>query len=203
MDVLAAIRRRVSVRSYSRRSVDRPLLDRLLGFADTADHLTETPPRVALVSGVDRAREILTYMIGSYGLVQNPPHLLVGILPEEADRSSDQRDTARLDLGYVVEQVVLGATQMGVSTCWVTGSYDARRAEDAVGLSPGELAAAVCAVGYPTERGWGRLHNRVVRRLAGGHQRRPLHKIVFSERWGEPWSAAWSRLSGRIAFSPG
>jgi nitroreductase len=188
MDVLAAIRRRVSVRSYSRRSVDRPLLDRLLGFADTADHLTETPPRVALVSGVDRARKILTYMIGSYGLVQNPPHLLVGILPEEADRSSDQRDAARLDLGYVLEQVVLEATRMGVSTCWVTGSYDARRAGAAVGLSPGETAAAVCAVGYPTERGWGQFHSRIVRRLAGGHRRRSLQRIVFSERWGEPWS---------------
>ena len=77
---------------------------------------------------------------------------------------------------------------MGVSTCWVTGSYDARRAGDVVGLSPGEMAAAVCAVGYPTERGWGQLHNRVVRRLAGGHQRRPLQKIVFAKRWGEPWS---------------
>ena len=130
---------------------------------------------------MEQTRHILTYMIGSYGLVQNAPHLLVGIVPEE-------NDVALLDLGYVLEQAVLGATQLGLGTCWVTGSYDAQSAGDAVGLAPGEVAAAVCALGYPAENRWGRLHSRTVRRLAGGHRRKPLTDMVFSERWGQSWS---------------
>jgi len=181
MDVLSAMRRRVSVRSYADRPVEPALLERLLDLASTADHLTELPPRVALVSGVERTHRVLTYMIGSYGLVQNPPHLLVSVLPEESD-------VALLDLGYVLEQVVLEATRLGLSTCWVTGSYDAQRAGDAGGLAPGEMAAAVCALGYPAKDRWGRLHSRTVRRLAGGHRRKPLTETVFSGRWGEPWS---------------
>jgi len=161
--------------------VEPALLEQLLRLADTAGHLSDVPPRVALVSGVERTRHILTYMIGSYGLVQNPPHLLVGVLSEESD-------VARLDLGYVLEQVVLEATRLGLGTCWVTGSYDAERAGDTVGLAPGEVAAAVCALGYPAEGGWGRFHSRTVRWLAGGHRRKPLVEIVFSRRWGEPWS---------------
>jgi len=181
VDILAAIRQRVSVRSYEDRPVEPALLDRLLDLADTAKHLTSVPPRVALLSGVERTRRVLTYMIGSYGLVQNPPHLLVGVLPEESG-------AARLDLGYVLEQVVLGATLMGMGTCWVTGSYDAQRAGRAVELAAGEVAAAVCALGYPATDRWGRLHSRAVRWLAGGHRRKPLTEIVFSGRWGEPWS---------------
>jgi len=181
--VLDAIQRRVSVRSYADRPVERALLDRLLEFASGADRLTDNPPRIDLVSGVERARSILTYMVGSYGLVQNPPALLVGVLPQESD-------LARLDLGYVLEQVVLEATRVELGTCWVTGSYDAGRAAGAVGLSPGEVAAAVCALGYPTESGWGRLHSRIVRRLAGGHRRKPLAEIVFSGRWGRRWEPA-------------
>jgi nitroreductase len=181
MDVLAAIQQRVSVRSYGDRSVEPALLERLLALGGRADHLTGVSPRIALVSGVKRARHVLTYMIGSYGLVQNPPHLLVGVMPEESD-------AARLDLGYVLEQVVLEATQLGLGTCWVTGSYDAQRAGDAVGLAPGEVAAAVCALGYPAQARWGRFHSRTVRRLAGGHRRRPLTDIVFSGRWGNPWT---------------
>ncbi|RLC78725.1 MAG: hypothetical protein DRJ03_24765, partial [Chloroflexi bacterium] len=159
-EVLAAIRRRRSIRSYGDRPVEPSLLEQLLAASGAAGHLTRVPPRVALVSGVEQTRRILTYMVGSYGLVRNPPYLLVGVLPQESD-------AARLDLGYVLEQVVLEATRLGLATCWITGSYDARRAGDIVGLAPGEVAAAVCALGYPDEGRWSRLHNRTVRRLAG------------------------------------
>jgi nitroreductase len=56
-----------------------------------------------------------------------------------------------------------------------------------VGIAPGEAAAAVCALGYPDEGRWGRFHSRTVRRLAGGHRRKPLTDIVFARRWGKPW----------------
>lgn len=182
MDFLAAIQHRVSTRSYADRAVDLALLEQLLTFARDADHLTAVAPRLALINGVDRVRDVLTFMIGSYGLVYNAPHLLVGVLPGESEKG-------RIDLGYVLEQVVLEATRLGLGTCWITGSYSPKQAGDAVKLERGEVAAAVCALGYPTEREFGRLHTRVIRQLAGGHNRKPLTEIVFSERWGKPWSA--------------
>lgn len=181
MDVLTAIRQRVSVRSYSGQPADHTLLERLLALAGTIDHLTDVPPRIALVSGVERTQGILTTIIGSYGLVQNPPHLLVGVLPQESALS-------RLDLGYVLEQIVLEATRAGLGTCWITGSYDSQHARDEVGVAKGEVAAAVCALGYPAEGRWGRFHDRTVRRLAGGYRRKPLTEIVFSGYWGQPWT---------------
>lgn len=181
MDTLAAIHQRVSVRSYADRSIDSALLERLLTFAQNCDRLTDVTPRVDLISGVEQVEQVLTFMVGSYGLVQNAPHLLVGILPEESDR-------ARIDLGFVLEQVVLEATRLGLGTCWITGTYDAEEAGDAVELKAKEVAAAVCALGHPAEQGYGRLHTQVIRRLAGGHKRKPLTEIVFSKRWGEPWS---------------
>jgi len=180
MDILSAIRQRVSTRSYGDRPVAPVLLERLLAWSGKAAHLTDAPPRIALVDGVEQTRNIITYMIGSYGLVQNPPHLLVGILPQESD-------VARLDLGYVLEQAVLEATLLGLSTCWITGSYDAQQAGNAVGLAAGEIAAAVCALGHPTTGRWGRFHTRTVRRLARGHRRKPLADIAFSGKWGTPW----------------
>ncbi len=181
MDVLTAIRQRMSVRSYGDRPVETALLERLLNLSKTTAHLTNTPPRIALVNGVMQTRRVLTYMIGSYGLVQNPPHLLVGILPAESG-------VARLNLGYVLEQVVLEATRLGLSTCWITGSYDAQQAGNTVGVAGGEVAAAVCALGYPTQDRWGRFHNRTVRQLARGHRRKALPDIVFAGRWGKPWA---------------
>jgi nitroreductase len=180
VNVLEAIERRVSTRSYDERPVESDRLERLLALARTAGRLTSVFPRVALISGAKHTQRVITFIVGSYGLVQTPPHLLVGVIPEESE-------AARLDLGYVVEQVVLEATALGLGTCWITGTYDAQSARDAVGLAQGEVAAAVIALGYPSERAWGRIHSRAIRRLAGG-RRKPLEKIVFAGRWGAPWS---------------
>jgi nitroreductase len=181
MDMLAAIHKRFSVRSYAGRSVDPSVLEQLLTFAENASHVSNVPTRVALVSGIDAVKDVLTFMIGSYGFVNNAPHLLAGVLPEESE-------TARIDLGYVLEQVVLEATRLGLGTCWITGTYNAERAGNALALTSGEVAAAVCALGYATKEGFGRLHTRIIRRLARGHKRKSLTEIVFSERWGESWS---------------
>lgn len=181
MDVLAAIRQRISVRSYADREVDPATLEQLLRFAGTAHHLTDTPPRVALINGVEAVNDVLTFMIGSYGLVLNAPHLLVGVLGEGSEE-------ARTELGFLLEQVVLEATRLDLGTCWITGTYDADRAGNALGLTSEEVAAAVCALGYPAEEGLGDLHTRLVRRLARGHKRKPLTEIVFSRRWGTTWS---------------
>jgi nitroreductase len=179
---LAAIKRRVSVRSYDDRVVEPHLLERLLAQANTADRVTDAPLHVALISGTEQTQRVLTYMLGSYGLVLTPPHVLVGVIPS-------QNAIARVEMGYVLEQVVLEASRLELGTCWIAGSYDAERAGNAVGLAPGEEAAAIIALGYPSRRGWGRVHTTTLRRLARGHKRKPLKDIVFLDRWGEPWSA--------------
>jgi nitroreductase len=181
MNLLEAIERRVSTRSYDKRPVETDLLKRLITLSQKAGHLTDLCPRVELVSGAERTQRIISHVIGSYGLVLTPPHLLVGVMPTESD-------SARIDLGYVLEQVVLEATRLGLGTCWITGTYDAQSAGDTVGLARGEVATAVIALGYPSEHGWGRIHTGAIRRLARGHKRKPLKEIVFAERWGKPWS---------------
>ena len=182
MDMLSAIHQRFSVRSYRDEPVEPALRSRLLDAAFRAPTLTDVPPRIELISGAESIKQVLTFMIGSYGLVQNAPHLLAGILPEEGE-------LARIDLGYVLEHVVLEATRLGLGTCWITGTFDAERAGDVLDLDPGETAGAVCALGYPTEEGFGRLHTKLIRRLAGGHQRKPLTELVHAHRWGESWTA--------------
>ena len=83
MDILTAMQRRVSVRSYDAgRPAEPALLDRLMARAGAVEHITGVPARIALVSGLERTRRILTTIVGAYGLVQNPPHLLVGVLLE-------------------------------------------------------------------------------------------------------------------------
>ncbi|MBU2598902.1 MAG: nitroreductase family protein [Actinobacteria bacterium] len=181
MDIITAIKKRISTRSYSENIVDSAKIEQLINFAKKTKHLTIVPPRIELVSGVDKTNHILTSIIGSYGLVRNPPHLLIGITPEESD-------IARIDLGYVLEHVVLEATKLGLSTCWISGSYNPKIAEDEVKTKSGEAVEAVCALGYPAEEMLECVHSKIVRRIASSHHRKPLKEIVFYEHWAKPWS---------------
>ena len=175
------MRQRISVRSYDGRALPLEVLDPILAKAQQANSLTDQRPRIALVSGAEQARRVLTFTVGSYGLIQNPPHVLAGVLPEDSESS-------RINLGYMLEQTVLEATMRGLGTCWVTGTFDAARAGDAVGLEPGETVTAVCPLGYPAESRLRRFHTQTVRRLARGHQRKPLAEIVYAQHWGGAWS---------------
>lgn len=177
----SVIRLRHSTRRYADRSVPDDALAHLLEFAARAPHLTDVPPRVTVVSGRERVGRILARYLGVYGLVQGAPHLLVGLIPEDSDR-------ARLDLGYVLEPVVLEATRWGLSTCWMTGSYHPERAADEVERAPHEVVAATVALGYAREDPLARLHDGTIRRLVAAHRRRPLEEIVFAGKWGVPWS---------------
>jgi nitroreductase len=132
-----------------------------------------------MINGVEAASAVLTFLVGSYGLLLNVPHLLAAVLP-------NQKQEAHVDLGFVVEQIVLEATLLGLGTCWITGTYNADAAADAITLAAGETVGAVCALGRPARTRMGRLHTNLVHRVAGG-RRKALSEIVFAGRWGAAW----------------
>lgn len=181
MDLQTTVRERHSTRRFAEKTVPEEILAELTDRASAAEHIHEPGARVTLVNGRDEVAEILARYAGIYGLVEGAPHMLIGLLPEETD-------AARLDLGYALEQVVLEATRLGAATCWITGTYNPDEAARIIGMEPGEIVAAGIAMGYPREDSLAHLHDRAVRRLAGGHQRKPLEKIVFDGRWGRSWS---------------
>ncbi len=179
MDLCTAIRIRRSVRRYAAQPVPQDLLDRLTTVAREADHLIRPGARVERVDGREQVAGVLARYAGVYSLVQGAPHLLIGIIPKDAPED-------RADLGYVLERVVLEATRLGLSTCWMTGSYRRDRAARAVPLRPGEQVAAVVALGYARTDPLARFHDGTVRRLARSHRRLPLTQIAFADRWGQP-----------------
>lgn len=181
MDLRTAVRRRHSTRRFAEETAPETTLDELMGHAAAVEHIYSPGARITLVDGRDRVADILARYAGLYGLVEGAPHMLIGLLPEETD-------AARVDLGYALEQVVLEATRLGLATCWVTGTYNPDEAAQILEIGPGETVAAGVAMGIPREDRMARFHDKVVRRLAGGHQRKPLEEIAFDRQWGRSWS---------------
>lgn len=79
--------------------------------------------------------------------------------------------------GYFGEQLVLYAQTLGLSTCWVGGTFGKNAAKSACLIAPGEKLVCVIAVGYGAETG-------------SPHRSRPLSALCSSAQPMPAWFRA-------------
>jgi nitroreductase len=129
------------------------------------------PPGVAGQPEPDRPQHL-----GTYGLVRGARTFLAGAV-RAADRAYE-------DFGYCLELLMLKATDLGLGTCWLGGTFNRSGFARALGLKEGELLPAVTPVGVSAERR--DLLERVIRFGAGSARRRPWAELFFDGHRGLP-----------------
>jgi len=115
--------------------------------------------------------------LGTYGVIRGASTYLAGA----AVRGS----FALLDFGYLFEMLVLKATELGLGTCWLGGTFRRSDFERALQLKDHEMLPAVSPVGPPARRR--SLLDRLFRLGAGSRSRRPWDTLFFDDR-GMPLS---------------
>lgn len=123
--------------------------------------------------------------LGTYGFIRGATAFMAG-----AVRSSPNDME---DYGYVMEEAVLCATEMGLGTCWLGGTFTKSSFARRVGLGQGESMPAVVAVGYKEKEDPVRAQ---LRRRVGATDRLPAEKLFFEGDFhqplqphpGEPWA---------------
>jgi nitroreductase len=116
--------------------------------------------------------------LGTYGLIDGAAGFIVGAV----ERGSGDLE----DYGYLMERAILRATDLGLGTCWLGGSFSKSGFARRIGLTEGELLPAVAAVGYPVDDGSSRDR---IRWMAGSNFRRPPEELFFDAAFGAPLSA--------------
>lgn len=162
MTTAEAIRERHSVRQYR----DEPLRDadaaRLQAEIDACN--AQSRLHIQLVRKEPKA---FSGALARYGTFRGVTDYLAILGP----RGKDLEETC----GYVGEQLVLKAQQMGLNTCWVALTY--RRVPGAVSLREGEALCAVIAVGYGQNPG-------------KPHRTKTLRQVTEGEGPFPPWFVA-------------
>ncbi|NPV69916.1 MAG: hypothetical protein HPY55_04590 [Firmicutes bacterium] len=167
----SVIATRHSTRKYGGPPIDPAVMDRLAQVALEVEPVDGVHARVELVQGAAAAGGLFRGIAGAYGKVTGCPAAMVLV----ADTSRPGHLEA---VGYYGEQVILEATSLGVSTCWVSGFFKRDVARQAVALGDNEEVIAVSPLGYPAP-GIGRIHDasmKMIQPLQGG--RKPLSAIV-------------------------
>ncbi|OGD23593.1 MAG: hypothetical protein A2Y70_03285 [Candidatus Aminicenantes bacterium RBG_13_64_14] len=164
-----AIASRVSRRSFASEAPGEDLLDRLDRVCREFRPFPEA--RAALVrEPVDR---VAAGIIGGYGRVSGAPCYLAFI---------GRMDSGRVQecVGYTGEALVLEATSLGLSTCWVGGLFKPGVVSSRLGLGENEKVICFSPVGYP--RAKPNLTDRTFKAIAGSARRKSLEELVEGGR---------------------
>ena len=174
------VRHRSSWRAYEPRSI---MPGTLQALESRVAALRRGPFGHAVRVGVCRARDSDTRSLGAfgtYGVIRGARHYLVGAVKR------GERDLE--DFGYVFELAVLIATDLGLGTCWLGGTFDRSAFGELIKLDESERLPAVSPVGYATtHRSW---RDHVIRLGAGSHKRHPWERMFFNGAFGTPLNLA-------------
>ena len=116
--------------------------------------------------------------LGTYGFIRHPGGFIVG-----AGRPGGNWLE---DYGYALEELVLLATDLGLGSCWLGGSFTRGSFSRRIDLAAGEAIPAVISLGVIADPAAARAG--ALRRLVAGDRRRPWEELFFDGTVGVPLS---------------
>ena len=131
-------------------------------------------PRFALLAATAEDRSALRGL-GTYGFISGAAGFIVGAI----ERGPGDFE----DYGYLMERAILRATDLGLGTCWLGGTFAKSGFAARIGLAAGEVLPAVAAVGYAVHDSQAKDR---IRRMAGSNLRRPAEELFFDAAFGAP-----------------
>ncbi len=180
------MRQRFSCRTYSARPIEAELQHLLRNFMRPLPAGPfGAPARFDLVAATEQDRQSLKGL-GTYGFIRGATGFIVGAAgPGERNLE---------DYGYLLETIILRATDLGLGTCWLGGTFTKSSFARKISARPGELLPAVASVGHIENLE--AAHDGLVRRYARSDRRLPWASLFFSEGFG---SALTSEAAGEYA----
>ena len=161
-----AINTRRSRRQYDRSHKIEP--DKVSRLLDVCTNFRPYPSaRVEFVP--EPPDDIFANALGFYGNIKGAPSFLA-FIGDMSDPNVQEKT------GYTGEAAVLEATALGLGTCWVALTYNARAVKSIIKLEKNEKVICVSPVGHITER-WS-FKEKALGGFGSNHHRKPLLSMV-------------------------
>lgn len=116
--------------------------------------------------------------IGTYGLIKGARQFIVGAV----EKSNYDRE----HFGYLMEVILLYATDLGLGTCWLGGFFNRSLFSEKINATPNEIVPAISPIGYfPKKR---RTKEKIIRAAIKADNRKPWEQIFFKDKFNNPLS---------------
>jgi nitroreductase len=193
---LTLIRKRFSCRTYQEKPIDPEKRSRLEDFIrDLPAGPLGTEPRFQWIAAQQGDADRLQGL-GTYGFIKNPRGFVIGATGESREQL--------VDFGYLMEAVILRATDLELGTCWLGGTFNRSRFAAEIQVKQEEIIPAVVSVGLIGEKP--RFFADSIRKAADSDRRKPWQALFFSEKWASPLSpeeaGAYARPLEMVRLGP-
>ena len=170
------IQKRYSCRSFTGSAIEASKREMLEAFLTKE---TDTPfgskPRFSVFAATEKDNEALKGL-GTYGFIKGATAFITG--------ASEKSDYDLEDYGYMMEKNVLFATDIGISTCWLGGTFKKSVFAEKAGVKTKEYIPAVTAAGIAAPKR--RFVDVALRVSAGSARRKPFHELFFNKDFEIP-----------------
>lgn len=162
------IKKRVSCRSFDEKELEPNIMGRLTELAHQIS--AEKNDRMRFVI-IDKKAEPgkPPEKLGTYGIIKGANLYIVGIDHKE--------NCDPLQFGYAFEELVLAATDLGLGTCWLGGTFRREDFKKRIELKEEEKIFIVSPVGFALEKP--RMIEQAFRGLIGAGKRKPWAELFF------------------------
>lgn len=167
--VMQIIKQRKSIRSYTDKPIEQEKIEaanKFLSASTTGPFGTKS--RFIFITASAQDREALKGFI-TYGMIKNPMGFIIGAV-ENAPHHLE-------DFGYLMEKNILMATDLGLGTCWLGGTFSSSRFAQKIGLKNNEILPAVTPVGYAVQKISSK--DSLVRGASGADNRKKWEALFF------------------------
>jgi nitroreductase len=190
------IEQRFSCRTYADKAIEEEIIQKI---KEIISSLPAGPfggkPRLQIVSAASSAPRDWR-QLGTYGIIKNARMYIVGAI-------TDARN-AMEDYGYCKELFILKATELGLGTCWLGGTFSSSSFAKAINLQEGELLPTVSPIGYPAERK--SFAEKMMRGMVGAAKRKPWSGLFFvddfSQSLTEESAGIYSTVLSNLRLAP-
>jgi nitroreductase len=166
--VIELIKMRKSCRTYDGRSIENITLQKLINYVAKINEEAKIRARFTIVNNNDINSKSIN-KLGTYGFISGARSFIVGIL--------DKEEKDALEFGYLFEKIILFATDLGLQTCWLGGTFNKSHFKQNTNLLEDEFIPIVSPVGFKKEKP--RFIESAMRTVVGADKRKPWNELFF------------------------
>lgn len=175
--VVELIKTRTSIRSYDEKSIEGSVIQKLNEYIKKINEEAKIDVRFVLTNN-NRQDGNKAVKLGTYGVISGANSYILGILGNKGEDV--------LELGYLFEKIVLQASDLGLGTCWLGGTFKKSDFQQNIDLSKEEYIPIVSPVGFKKDKT--RVIDSAMRAMAGSDKRKLWAEIFFEKNTSKPLS---------------
>jgi nitroreductase len=178
-----AIYRRKSIRKYSEEELHVGIFDELRELIKDSKKLyDDIDVDFIVVEDGAKIQKVIHGLIGSYGKIRAPHYIVV---------TSEVKEGYLENVGFALESVVLGLTDLGIGTCWIGGNNRKELFEGVIDIKENQIPVILVAFGYAEDE------DDLIKRAIKSKNRMEVNEFTFGILPKE-----WSNIMEAVKAAP-